>query len=76
MCNGKTKKEMGRFFFNCLGILLGLFERNRQTNGCYFRVMIDPLEGHTVKDSYPSLKTFLNIFIFFYKINLLFLLYI
>ena len=55
---------MGRFVLNqtkdCLGLLLGLFERNRQTNGWYFRVMIDPLEGHTVKDSYPSLKTLLN----------------
>ena len=64
LCNGKNKKEMGRFVLNqtkdCLGLLLGLFERNRQTNGWYFRVMIDPLEGHTVKDSYPSLKTLLN----------------
>ena len=64
LCNGKNKKEMGRFVLNqtkdCLGLLLGLFERNRQTNGWYFRVMIDPLEGTTVKESYPSLKTLLN----------------
>jgi len=64
LVNGKTKKEMGRFVLNqtkdCIGLLLGLFERNRQTGGWFFRVMVDPLEGNTVKESYPSLKTLLN----------------
>lgn len=51
LINGKTKKEMGRFVLNetkdCIGLLLGLFERNRQTNGWFFRVMVDPIEGNT-----------------------------
>ena len=62
LINGK--KEIGRFILNqtkdCIGLLLGLFEKNRQTGGWFFRVMIDPLEGNTVKESYPSLKTLLN----------------
>ena len=64
LINGKTKKEMGRFVLNetkdCIGLLLGLFERNRQTNGWFFRVMVDPIEGNTAIKSYDSLKTLLN----------------
>ncbi len=55
---------MGRFVLNetkdCIGLLLGLFERNRQTNGWFFRVMVDPIEGNTAIKSYDSLKTLLN----------------
>ena len=64
LINGKTKKEMGRFVLNetkdWIGLLLGLFERNRQTNGWFFRVMVDPIEGNTAIKSYDSLKTLLN----------------
>ena len=64
LIHGKTKKELGRFVLNqtkdCIGLLLGLFERNRQTGGWFFRVMVDPLEGNTAIKSYPSLKILLN----------------
>ena len=39
---------------------MGLFERNRQTGGWFFRVMVDPLEGNVIEESYPSLKILLN----------------
>ena len=62
--NGATNKEIGIFILNetkdCIGLLLGLFERNRQTGGWFFRVMIDPIEGNVVTKSYQSLKTLLN----------------
>ncbi len=64
LVNGKNKKEMGRFVLNqtkdCIGLLLGLFEKNRQTGGWFFRVMVDPLEGRDIKESIPSLKVLLN----------------
>jgi tellurium resistance protein TerZ len=64
LVNGKTKKELGRFVLketkDCIGLLLGLFERDRQTGGWYFRVMVDPLAGHVITESYDSLKTLLN----------------
>ena len=64
LISGKTKHELGRFVLNqtkdCIGLLLGLFEKNRQTGGWYFRVMVDPLEGNTAIKSYDSLKTLLN----------------
>ena len=62
--NGATNKEIGIFILNetkdCIGLLLGLFERNRQTGGWLFRVMVDPIEGNMVTKSYPSLKILLN----------------
>ena len=62
LLNGKS--EIGRFVLNetkdCIGLLLGLFEKNRQTGGWYFRVMIDPIEGNTVKESKKKKKTLLN----------------
>ena len=33
---------------DCIGLLLGLLERNRQTGGWFFRVMCDPIEGNIV----------------------------
>ena len=64
LIDGKTKNEIGRFVLNetkdCIGLLLGLFERNRQTGGWFFRVMVDPLEGNIITSSYDSLKTLLN----------------
>ena len=64
LINGKTNNEIGIFILNetkdCIGLLLGLFERNRQTGGWLFRVMVDPIEGNMVTKSYPSLKILLN----------------
>ena len=59
-----NNQEIGRFILNktkdCIALLLGLFKRNPQTNGWYFQVMIDPIEGHIITDSYPSLKILLK----------------
>ena len=59
-----SKREIGKFILNktkdCVGLLLGLLERNRQTGGWFFRVMCDPIEGKVVTDSYGSLKVLLN----------------
>ena len=60
----KSKREIGKYVLNrtkdCIGLLLGLFERNRRDGGWFFRVMCDPLEGNVVTSSYPSLKLLLN----------------
>ena len=45
---------------DCIGMLLGLFERDRKTRGWFFRVMADPIEGNVVSKSYNSLKQLLN----------------
>ena len=59
-----SKREIGKFILNktkdCVGLLLGLLERNRQTGGWFFRVMCDPIEGNIVTSSYNSLKVLLN----------------
>ena len=59
-----SKREIGKFILNktkdCIGLLLGLLERNRQTGGWFFRVMCDPIEGNIVTGSYNSLKVLLN----------------
>ena len=59
-----SKREIGKFILNktkdCIGLLLGLLERNRQTGGWFFRVMCDPIEGNIVTKSYSSLKVLLN----------------
>jgi tellurium resistance protein TerZ len=60
----RSKREIGKFILNktkdCIGLLLGLLERNRQTGGWFFRVMCDPIEGNVVTESYKSLKVLLN----------------
>ena len=59
-----SKREIGKFILNktkdCIGLLLGLLERNKQTGGWFFRVMCDPIEGNIVTGSYNSLKVLLN----------------
>ena len=59
-----SKRELGKFILNktkdCVGLLLGLLERNRQTSSWFFRVKCDPLEGNVVASSYNSLKVLLN----------------
>ena len=60
----RSKREIGKFILNktkdCIGLLLGLLERNRQTGGWFFRVMCDPIEGNVITSSYKSLKVLLN----------------
>ena len=60
----RSKREIGKFVLNktkdCIGLLLGLLERNRQDGGWFFRVMCDPIEGNVVTSSYESLKVLLN----------------
>ena len=60
----KSQREIGKFVLNktkdCIGLLLGLLERNRQDGGWFFRVMCDPIEGNVVTSSYSSLKVLLN----------------
>ena len=59
-----SKREIGKFILNktkdCIGLLLGLLERNKQTGGWFFRVMCDPIEGNVITNSYKSLKVLLN----------------
>lgn len=54
------KYEIGKFILNktkdCIGLLLGLLERNPSAGKWFFRVMVDPIEGNCVKSSYDSLK--------------------
>ena len=61
---GKKKKEIGMFILNqtkdCIGLMLGLFEKNNQDGNWFFRVMVDPIEGNVVTSSYNSIITLLN----------------
>ena len=61
--DGYSKKEIGMFILNktkdCIGLLLGLFERNFQNGGWFFRVMVDPISGKQVTKSYNDLKNLL-----------------
>ena len=45
---------------DCIGLLLGVFERDPAQNIWYFRVMADPIEGHKVTLSYESIKALLG----------------
>ena len=46
---------------DCIGLLLGLFERDiSNLNRWFFRVMIDPIEGNVVTKSYESMKQLLG----------------
>ena len=62
--DGDTKKEIGMFLLNktkdCVGLLLGLFQRDNQSGGWFFRVMADPISGKQVTESYNDLKTLLT----------------
>ena len=43
-----------------IGLLLGVFERDRNKNTWYFRVMADPIHGNKVTLSYEDIKTLLG----------------
>ena len=46
---------------DCIGLLLGLFERDSSNlNRWFFRVMVDPIEGNIVTKSYESMKELLG----------------
>ena len=46
---------------DCIGLLLGLFERDSSNlNRCFFSVMVDPIEGNFVTKSYESMKELLG----------------
>jgi tellurium resistance protein TerZ len=60
-----TKKDkIGKYLLNrtkdCVGLLLGVFERDSRLNIWYFRVMADPIEGKKVTDSKESLQKLLG----------------
>ena len=60
-----TKKEkIGKYLLNktkdCVGLLLGVFERDAKLNIWYFRVMADPIEGTVVTDSKTSIQKLLG----------------
>jgi len=45
---------------DCIGLLLGLFERDSSNNRWFFQVMADPIEGNVVTNSYDSMKELLK----------------
>ena len=60
-----TKREkIGKYLLNrtkdCVGLLLGVFERDTKLNIWYFRVMADPIEGIKVTDSKESIQKLLG----------------
>jgi tellurium resistance protein TerZ len=45
---------------DCIGLLLGVFERDPNKGVWYFRVMADPIHGNKVTLSYEDIKTLLG----------------
>ena len=56
--------HLGKYLLNrtkdCIGLLLGVFERNPTQNSWYFRVMADPIKGNKVTESIDDIKTLLG----------------
>ena len=56
--------HIGKYVLNrtkdCIGLLLGVFERDPIQNIWYFRVMADPIKGNKVTLSYEDIKTLLG----------------
>ena len=60
-----TKKDkIGKYLLkrtkDCIGLLLGVFERDENLNIWFFRVMADPIEGSIIKDSIDSIQKLLG----------------
>ena len=60
-----TKNEkIGKYLLNrtkdCVGLLLGVFERDPKLDIWFFRVMADPIEGKVVCDSEKSMQKLLG----------------
>ena len=45
---------------DCIGLLLGVFQRYEAQNTWYFRCMADPIRGNVVTQSYEVIKTLLG----------------
>ena len=45
---------------DCIGLLLGVFQRDPTQNIWYFRCMADPISGNVVTQSYEDIKTLLG----------------
>ena len=45
---------------DCIGLLLGVFQRDQTRNIWYFRCMADPISGNVVTQSYEDIKTLLG----------------
>ena len=45
---------------DCIGLLLGVFQRYEANNTWYFRCMADPIRGNVVTQSYEDIKTLLG----------------
>ena len=45
---------------DCIGLLLGVFQRDPTQNIWYFRCMADPISGNVVTQSYENIKTLLG----------------
>jgi hypothetical protein len=58
------KYHIGKYTLNrtkdCIGLLLGVFERDQTGMFWYFRVMADPIHGNKVTDSIADIKTLLG----------------
>jgi len=56
--------KLGKYILSkskdCVGLLLGLFVRDESTNKWFFQVMLDPIEGTVVINSYNSMKILLK----------------
>ena len=56
--------HIGKYTLNrtkdCIGLLLGVFERDQTGMFWYFRVMADPIHGNKVTDSIGDIKTLLG----------------
>ena len=59
-----AKEKIGKYLLNrtkdCVGLLLGVFERDPKLDIWFFRVMADPIEGKVVCDSKESMQTLLG----------------
>ena len=47
---------------DCIGLLLGVFERSQDPYVWYFRVMADPIRGNKVTLSYEDIKALLGVY--------------
>ena len=58
------KYNIGRFTLtrtkDCIGLLLGVFQRDPTQNIWYFRCMADPISGNVVTSSFEDIKTLLG----------------
>ena len=58
------KYNIGRFTLtrtkDCIGLLLGVFQRDPTQNIWYFRCMADPISGNVVTASFEDIKTLLG----------------